>query len=189
MAGKGNVFHLNKEIVFDVFHHHPQPLPVAKAYLYYFLLKVSRHPELRPFNMEEDFRGFSKTLEILEKMGYLESEGEGEEKTYRLGKKRKLPRRLSRSLWRVLQHMDEHLDQDLSTEDFLSLAGLILLKRRFPFLKTQELQVALEKLFEIRQPYRRVEELSSLAEEVNLVIEKFTKRRQVGFETAKQALA
>ncbi len=185
MSNRGNVFHLNKEVIFNIFHH-AQPLSAAEAYLFYFLLKNSPSlPTKRPFVLEEDFQNFAKTLEILGKMGYLVRE----EGRYRLGKRHVLSPRLNQSLWRFLKEIKKEFNGHLSPSDYLGLAGLVLLKRRFPFLKAHELQIALEKVFDLHLPYRQVEKLSLIAERVVNLINGLLRRRRRRLEAAKEALA
>ncbi len=188
MKERGNVFHLNKEIIFDIFRH-VQPLKAAEAYFYYFLLKGSlKLPATGSFQLEEDFQNFAQTLEILEKMDYLAREGE-DEKRYRLGRRKNLSSRFNRTLWRFLKDIKEELNGDLSSIEYLQLAALVLVKRRFPFLKPHELQIALERVFGVQATYRQVERLSSLAEKIVKIIDGFVRHRRIRLKTAKQALA
>jgi hypothetical protein len=116
---------------------------------------------LKPIKLEESFEVFKEALQVLVRAGYLlSSHG-----LYQINPLKYRFSKTKRGLRMFLEQAREILEK-VEEKDWLALIGLIIIRYRFPFLKTHELQVALDRIFGIKRGYREIEGLSASLKEI-----------------------
>lgn len=161
-----SLFDFDKKIILLLFANHPRPLSTTEAHFYYVLLKNSNPPKLEPMNLETEIQNFSKTLQVLIQANFLKIENINGYPCFSFNFQKSNSSLVNEKISFLLEKIDQFLFDKLSPEEYPALTALLIIKRRFPFLKAHELQIPLERLFGLKAPYKTVQYLYNITEHV-----------------------
>ncbi len=163
---KMNLFNFNKDLILLLFANHPRPLSITEAHFYYVFLKKKNLEKLEPQDLENELKKFAKDLQILLQANFLKIENINGYPCFSFNHQKSIPSLVNEKVSYLLEKTDQFLFDKLSPEEYPVLTALLIVKRRFPFLKAHELQLSIEKLFSIRVSYKAVHYLYSILEKI-----------------------